>query len=113
MAGPAQFLRGVWGGHARLWQAFWLVGVIGFILWTLLLYVLLRALTGDPPNRWVALVFFVVPYVAAIIYVSVGVWRCAPNTAYAPMTALARVWAVVFAGGWLYKAALLVNMLVV
>jgi hypothetical protein len=102
-------LRRIWEGHARLWQAFWLVGCIGFVLWTLVLYGGLRLLFGNALNPLAVLPLFLVPYVCAIIYVCVSVWRCAPNTDYPALTTLARVWTVVFAAGWLYRAVELVG----
>jgi len=75
---PGFFLR-CWNGSARLWQAYWLVGVIGQ-LFVILLLQLSDTLFwhGPQDNFWVkpaaAAVFIVWP-----IFSGVSIWRCAPN----------------------------------
>jgi hypothetical protein len=88
-ANQSFFVR-CWGGSARLWQAYWLVGVVGYLFIMLLLalagVVLWR---GPQDNLWFNSGAFVV-VVGYLVFSGVSIWRCSPNSSNAAWGALAR-----------------------
>ena len=107
------FLRRVWDGKAPLWAAFWLVGVVGLSVSSLVTYGLLRPLFGESPSLRVLLLGVVVPNSVVVTYVCVGVWRCAPNSPYRALTWLARTCVSVFAAAWAKAVVRVVSLLAV
>src|SRR5262245_32027777 len=98
------FVARCWRGQARLWQAFWLVLMLGCVV-VMTLMVLIAGLTpkdgalGDVlwgSVRIVGIVF--------LTYALVGVWRCAHNTNYAFLGIAARLY-VAFVVGYLLLEA--------
>jgi hypothetical protein len=86
---PGFFLR-CWSGTARLWQAYWLVGVLGQLL-VMLLLMLVGVLFWHSPrdNIWFNSVCVVVVLVWSV-FSGVSIWRCAPNASQPAWGALAR-----------------------
>lgn len=107
MASPVSWFRSLWNGRARLWQAFWLVAVLGYWLCVFVMLALLRAAESLGLNVVVVTVAASLWFLAIIVFSCVCVWRCAGNTSHEAMTALAKVWVVVSILGWTYKAYLL------
>lgn len=91
-AASALFLVRCWRGEARLWQAFWLTFVLGYVLLNVL-SVAAIAMMASFMNTFGLIVFgtTVLLNVAFLIFALISVWRCAPNTDYAPMNAAARI----------------------
>ena len=87
---PGFFLR-CWIGGTRLWQAYWLVGVLGQIC-AMLLVALLGTLFWHSPqdNLWFNSVGAAI-LVGWSVFSGVSIWRCAPNTSQPTWGALARV----------------------
>ena len=87
---PGFFLR-CWIGRARLWQAYWLVGVLGQTF-AMLLVVLLGTLLWHSPqdNLWFNSVGAAI-LVGWSVFAAVSIWRCAPNTSQPVWGAIARV----------------------
>jgi len=84
------FLARCWGGSARLWQAYWLVGVAGYLFIMLLLELAGVLLwRGPQDNLWFNSAAFVV-VVAYLVFSGVSIWRCSPNSSSAAWGALAR-----------------------
>jgi len=83
------FLR-CWSGSARLWQAYWLVGVVGQ-LFVMLLLALAGVLFWHSPhdNLWFnpAATSIVIAW---LVFSGVSIWRCAPNASMPAWGALAR-----------------------
>jgi hypothetical protein len=107
------FLRRVWDGKAPLWAAFWLVGVGGLSLSSLITYEMGLMLFGKSPSLWALFLAAVVPNSIVVAYVCVGVWHCAPNSPYRALTWLARTCVSVFAAAWVRLVVKVVSLLVV
>jgi hypothetical protein len=84
------FFRRCWSGSARLWQAYWLVGVLGqFVVLFLAFAITYPFWRGPQDNLWSTVVFLVLMLVY-VVFASVSVWRCAPNANNQVWGALAR-----------------------
>jgi predicted permease len=83
-----------------LWKAFWLVGLLGQVISLFAIaavsFFVLRFLLA--PLAIYAL--SVVAFLAAAVFASVSVWRCAPNAKLPQFGALARVIVAFYAVGW-------------
>ena len=88
----AYFLVRCWRGEARLWQAFWLTLVLGYVLLNVLSIAAIATM-ASLMNTAGLIVFgaTILLNVAFLVFALISVWRCAPNTDYAPMNAAARV----------------------
>lgn len=75
-----------------MWQAFWLTLVLGYILLNVLSIAAITTM-GSLMNTAGLIVFgaTILLNVAFLVLALISVWRCAPNTDYAPMNAAARV----------------------
>ena len=76
-------------GQVPLWQAFWFVGVLGFIL--LLGYALLLAKFVADSSPYAAIGLTLVAGLLYTAVVIVSIWRCSKNTKRAALGALAKV----------------------
>ena len=86
---PGFFLR-CWGGSARLWQAYWLVGVLGqFVVLLLLLAIGMLFWQSPQDTLWYDSVCAVVVIVWSV-FSGVSIWRCAPNASQPAWGAIAR-----------------------
>jgi hypothetical protein len=88
----AFFLVRCWRGEARLWQAFWLTLVLGYVLLNVLSIAALATMASLMNTS--GLIVFATTLllnVSFLVFALISVWRCAPNTDYAPMNAAARV----------------------
>jgi len=83
------FLWRCWGGGARLWQAFWLVLVLGHAATNFLRFPLLT-LAGEEGAFWAGMATVVALNLLFAVFALVSVWRCAPNTDYRVCEAGAR-----------------------
>ncbi len=64
-----------WQGEARLWQSYWLMGVIGgWLIWTLVLNLVEFGFLPEIPG--------IIILTGYAVYSAVGVWRCAFNTGW-------------------------------
>lgn len=99
VAGKRQsFFRRCWSGTARLWQAYWLVGVLGqFIVLFVTVAITYPFRSGIQENLWTAIVNLILILINLVliliyfVYASVSIWRCAPNANNQVWGALARV----------------------
>jgi len=88
----AYFLVRCWRGEARLWQAFWLTLVLGYLLLNVATAIVMVALTAlMNTTGLIVFAIAVVFNVSFLVFALVSVWRCAPNTDSPPMNAAARV----------------------
>ena len=80
-----------WLGSARLWQAFWLVGVLGKFLVLSVVgfggYLIWRG----PQDTTLVNALGIPLLVGYVVYASVSIWRCAPNTNNQVLGGIARV----------------------
>jgi hypothetical protein len=102
---PPNFFRRCWQGSARLWQAFWLVGVIGKLILVTVVTLGAFMVAQGPWDGAVTYGLFVPMMAGYLVYASVSVWRCAPNAGHALWGYAARTIVVVVVVVWL--AALL------
>jgi len=95
----SNFIKRCWTGTARLWQAYWLVGVLGqfvvMLLWTAVTYPFWRG----PQDNWWTYIVGAVLFLAYLIFASVSIWRCAPNASNPAWGALAKT---VLVLSWVY-----------
>jgi hypothetical protein len=99
------FLVRCWSGQARLWQAFWLCGVVGYILCGILIGALFTLLVHSPQDRILGYVVVTFPTFLFLIFISVSIWRCAPNVTLAPIGTFARVLVMLSAFALLFSLA--------
>jgi len=85
------FLTRCWNGEARLWQAFWLVGVLGKVLFLVAVAFVGFWFQSASGSVLVAVSFMVPAIIIFVVFASVSVWRCAPNVKIEPLGALAKV----------------------
>ena len=72
-----------WQGQARLWQSYWLMGVLGgWVFWTIVLNLIEFGILPEIPG--------VIILASYTIYSAVGVWRCAFNVDWRGWGYLAR-----------------------
>ncbi len=86
------------GGREPLWKAFWLIYILGWILFPLGLtavFVILGFI-GVPVSIWQLVIVILVVLVAWLFLSSVAVWRCAPNTGWVGWTYLARAFVLLY-----------------
>ena len=86
----ANFLSRCWAGSARLWQAYWLVGVLGQIIVLALLTVIGMFLWNWPEHTSWFDPFSAVVLLAWMAFASVSIWRCAANCSNPAWGALAK-----------------------
>lgn len=84
-----------WSGHARLWEAFWLIGVVGQCVLSGLLglfgfVVFVYAKYIQPSILLPLLYASSATGIAYTIYSSICIWRCANNTGIVIWTYLSR-----------------------
>ena len=85
------FFHRCWSGGARLWQAYWLVGVLGQICAMLLVALIGMFLWHSPQdNLWFNSVGAVI-LLGWAVFSGVSIWRCAPNASHPVWGALARI----------------------
>jgi len=72
-----------WHGKARLWQAFWLVGMLGKLLVVTIVTPAAYMLMGVPEEDVLAYVLFAPLFGGYLLFASVSIWRCAPNANHA------------------------------
>ena len=71
-----------WRGNARLWQAFWLVGVLGKLLVVTVTFIAAYMFMGVPYEDILVYLLFVPLLGGYLLFASVSVWRCAPNSSH-------------------------------
>ena len=76
------FLARCWRGQARLWQAFWLVSMLGGVALVALFVLIAKLVAGDGVLEDVLWTCVRVFGVALLVFSLVSVWRCAFNTNY-------------------------------
>jgi hypothetical protein len=98
------FARRCWAGQARLWQAFWLVLMLGCVVFMTLLVLIagLAPRDGALGNMLWGSVRIV--GIAFLTYALVSVWRCARNTNYAFLGIAARLYVALVVGYLLLEA---------
>jgi tetratricopeptide (TPR) repeat protein len=84
-----------WYGNEKLWKAFWIVGwggcfFIGAASWATRLCFPTR-----PTPRWEAVLSLIIA-ITIIVWITVSVWRCAPNTTSKIWCWAARVIAILY-----------------
>lgn len=93
------FLAKLASGQAKLWHAFWLVGVFGLLLASFALLVGGDFLSRQPNRGGVMRWFFLFSFYAYAAFAALSIWRCARNTRRQAWGGLARVVVGFFAGG--------------
>jgi hypothetical protein len=86
---PGFFLR-CWTGTARLWQAYWLLGVAGQLFIMLLLALAGTLFWHSPKDDFWFNPTACAVVIAWVIFSGVSIWRCAPNASMPAWGALAR-----------------------
>jgi hypothetical protein len=99
-----------WTGSIKLWQAFWLLGVLGQLLVFIAVAVLMAAFVQSPAQNMITYGFLVLGFIGYAVLASVSIWRSADNTDTSAMGALARV-VVVFYWIGVAKIVYVVNTL--
>ena len=91
----SSFFGRCWRGEARLWQAFWILLVLGYpALHFLIAFVITRLIPLGGPSRTVFSLVVLALGAAQLgffVFACVSVWRCAPNTAFPRLRAVARL----------------------
>lgn len=87
-----RYLGSLWKGHEPCWVAYWIFGVV---LTNLFNFVGEKTLPADPlvevsTARMSLAVIVAVLFIAHIVFMSVAIWRCAPNASHPLWTFLAR-----------------------
>ncbi|MEZ2293924.1 hypothetical protein [Variovorax sp. RCC_210] len=79
------FVSDLWGGRVKLWRAFWLLGILGGIIWKAFFWL-------APLEGWAELIAKFL-YIAYFTIVLVGIWRSAfaGNPRNPVLPALARI----------------------
>ncbi len=93
-----------WQGSARLWQAFWLVGVLGKLLVVTVAYLGSFMILGATQNDTLVFVFFIPLLLSYFLFAVVSIWRCARNTHHSFWGVVARVLVLVVALVWILAA---------
>ena len=86
----ANFFRRCWAGTARLWQAYWLVGVLGQFAVLLLCFAVTYPFWRGPQDNWWSDELSAVLLLGYLAFASVSIWRCAHNANNPVWGALAR-----------------------
>jgi len=90
------FLSRCWGGEARLWQAFWLLNVLGKIVVFVVVGAVGATLWRFTRSPWLIDLPLGAVLAGYIGLVAVSVWRCAPNTDTPAFSALAKLWVPIY-----------------
>lgn len=90
-----------WHGNARLWQAFWLVGVLGKLLVVTVATLAAYLLMGAPEEDVLVYLLFAPLLGGYLLYASVSIWRCAPNTKHSIWSVAARVVVIIVVFIWI------------
>ena len=102
---PSQnFFKRCWQGSARLWQAFWLVGVLGKLLVVTIGFLGSFMITGAFQNDALVGVLLVPLLLGYLVFASVSVWRCAHNTSHIIWGVVARIIVVIVVVVWVLSA---------
>lgn len=83
-----------WTGRAKLWQAFWLGAILGKVVVLVVAAVLGALLWHGAKDNVLVNILLGSILCSYLIFASVSVWRCAPNTTTGAFGGLARVWVV-------------------
>ena len=93
-----------WQGSARLWQAFWLVGVLGKLLVVTVAYLGSFMLMGVTSNDILVFVFLIPLLLGYLVYAVVSIWRCASNAHHIFWGIIARILVLITAAVWIIAA---------
>jgi hypothetical protein len=76
------FLLRCWKGTARLWQAFWIVFVGGYVSLGVLTFTVVSSVPASESRGAIAATILVAALfaLALLIFSTVSIWRCAKNT---------------------------------
>jgi len=85
------FFKRCWQGSAHLWQAFWLIGVLGKLLVVTIGFLGSFMIMGAFQNDALVGVLLVPLLLGYLVFASVSVWRCANNTKHLLWRVLARI----------------------
>ena len=92
-AGIRNAFAQAWLGLAPLWEAFWLIGVVGHALVLLttdfLLGLVPRSILNQSAMIWSGTEW--VAYLSYAVFSSICIWRCACNTRATVWTVLSRI----------------------
>ncbi|HEX7028235.1 MAG TPA: hypothetical protein VF268_13425 [Gammaproteobacteria bacterium] len=94
-----------WHGEAKLWQAYWLIGVLSKIPFFALVGFIGWLLWKSPEDDLLVNSLLFPLVIAYITYVAVSVWRCAPNASHGVFTGLAKTLVVFYLLSWLLAFA--------
>jgi hypothetical protein len=84
------FFARCWGGSARLWQAYWVLGILGQFV-VLVVITSMSAMVASRPGSSAILAVPWLVYSLYVIFCWVCIWRCAHNTDNQVWGGLARV----------------------
>ena len=101
----------LWKGDLRLWQAFWLFGVLGHVVALVVLATAAYLTKGSPVAELPTLIVTIALYYVYAAYTLVGLWRCAPNVHTQAFGALARTYVLAMLAIAAYNAFMLVRTL--
>ena len=80
-----------WNGEIKLWQAFWLVGLLGKLAALILVATLMALFVSSPRQNMLTYGFLVLAFLGYSVFASVSIWRSSGRNGVSPMGALARV----------------------
>jgi hypothetical protein len=72
------FIVNYWQGTEKLWKAFWIIGIISFIVMRIISTLFWGTASESSLALW-AIILFLTGYIM-FVWWAVAVWRCAPNT---------------------------------
>ncbi len=102
---PSQhFFKRCWRGSAPLWQAFWLIGVLGKLLVITIGFLGSFMIMGAFQNDALVGVLLAPLLLGYLIFASVSVWRCADNTRHSIWRVSARIVVVIVVVVWVVSA---------
>jgi ABC-type transport system involved in cytochrome c biogenesis permease component len=94
------FFKRCWQGSARLWQAFWLVGVLGMLLVVTVGFLGSFMLMGAFQSDALVGVLLLPLLLGYLVFASVSVWRCSHNTNHSTWGVVARIIVVIVVLVW-------------
>jgi hypothetical protein len=94
--GPtATFFLRHWRGHARLWSAYWIIGILGRIavlaVWFLCDWITIKGTLLTPIGDAALILGLDLLTVSWFVFAMVCIWRCAPNVRWQTWGVLARL----------------------
>lgn len=100
------FIVNYWQGKEKLWKAFWIIGIISFMVMTILSTLSFATVTKSS-LAWQVITLFLLGNII-FLWWAVAVWRCATNTSKLIWKWLSRIVIVISCANKFYYDFLLI-----